>query len=339
MSPESETMMGANEKNDRERRVEKATVLLTLAADSGKASGPCLSDEEMAALVEGHGSRRQVSELWAHLSACQRCYDEWLLLKKSLAAEKVRVRSLRFAALKKLRYIGTALAAAASIAVYLNVVRMEESPPRPETARQMILPPQEKPAVLPSPSLSAKAEKKGAVQEREALPEPRSSRAPLPAVPPPAGVAAVQDRQKVEPLVVPPQDSPQVDEGHHQSLGASPKRMVEKAAEKPLGETARLPAEAGGGVYFGSGQGQDLDGWMEELRQGCLSGGKGDVFWENLAARGRQLQALLGNSENKQKFNELQILLALLQGIHGAETEAVQCRRILEALGQRKSRR
>jgi hypothetical protein len=112
--------------------------------------------------------------------------------------------------------------------------------------------------------------------------------------------------------------------------------MVEKAAEKPLGETARLPVEAGGGVFFGSGQGQDLDGWMEELRHGCLSGGKGDLFWQGLAARGRQLQEWPGNSENKQKFDSLQILLALLQGIHGAETEAVQCRRILEALEQQR---
>jgi redox-regulated HSP33 family molecular chaperone len=63
------------------------------------------------------------------------------------------------------------------------------------------------------------------------------------------------------------------------------------------------------------------------------------VFWEGLAARGRQLQALPGNSENKENFDNLQILLALLQGIHGAETEAVQCRRILEALEQRKNSR
>lgn len=330
--------MAGNVKNDRETRAEKATALLTLAADSGKASGPCLGDEEMAALVEGHGGR-QVSELWAHLGACQRCYNEWLLLKKSLAAEKARVRSLRFAALMKLRYIGTALAAAASIAVYLNVVRIEESPLRPEGIPQAVLPLPEKPAVLPSPALPAKVEKKGAVQERTAPPEPRSARAPLPAVPPPAGVAALQDRQKVEPLVVSPQDSAQGKEGHHQSLGASPKRVVEKAAEKPLAETARLPAKAGGGVFFGSGQGQNLDDWMEELRHGCLSGGKGDLFWQDLAAQGRQLQVLPGNSENKQKVDNIQILLALLQEIHGAETEAVQCRRILEALEQRKSSR
>ena len=324
--------MGDDEKNDRETRAEKATALLTLAADSGKASGPCLGDEEMAALVEGRGGRRPVSELWAHLSACQRCYSEWLLLKKSLAAEKAQVRSLRFAALMKLRYIGTALAAAASIAVYLNVVRIEESSLRPDASPQAVLPSQEKPAILPSPSLPAKAEKKGAVQEREALSEPRSSPVPLPAVPPPADVAAGQDRQKIQPLAVSPQDSAQGEEGHHQSHGPSQKRMVEKAVEKPLAETARYPAEADGGVFFRSGQGQDLDGWMEELRQGCLSGGKGDLFWQGLAARGRQLQALPGNSENKQKFDNIQTLLALLQGIHGAETEAVQCRRILEAL-------
>ena len=323
-------MMGVNEKNGRERRAEKATALLTLAAAGGKASGPCLSDEEMAALVEGRCCGRRVSELRAHLSACQKCYNEWLFLKQSLAVEKSRERLSRFAALKKLRYIGTALAAAASIAVYLNLIRIEESPPRPETARQIILPPQEKPAVLPSPSLSAKAEKKGTVAEREALPEARSS---LPPAPP---AAPVQGRQKIESLPVSPLEGTTPADGRQQSIGSSPKRMLGKAVEETIDDAARPPAETGGGVFLSGGQRQDIDGWMEELRNGCLSGGKEDVFWDDLAARGLQLQTLPGNGENRRNNERLQELLALLQGIEGVETEAVQCRRILEILEQQK---
>jgi hypothetical protein len=120
--------MDTDPDHDRDKKAEKAAVLLALAADPGEAAGPCLTAEAMAALVDGRVKAPASAAYLAHLGGCGRCYEEWLLLKKERDLGTPRRRVYDLHRLKKISYIGSALAVAASIAVYLNVGNMAEQP-------------------------------------------------------------------------------------------------------------------------------------------------------------------------------------------------------------------
>lgn len=114
-----------NDKN-KKKRVDQAAALLTLAKESGAAAGPCLSDEQLAAMIDGRigdGLQQQFRE---HLSGCGRCYEVWLLLGGLKKRGVTRGRLVRLSTLRRFSYIGSALAAAASVVVYLNISRFEE---------------------------------------------------------------------------------------------------------------------------------------------------------------------------------------------------------------------
>ena len=115
--------MATESPDERTIRVEKATTILALAADRGAVRGSCLTSEEMAALVEGRSGGTALPAVWEHLSTCDSCYAEWLLLTKSVKPEVLRGRLYHLRRLTNLRYLGTALAVAATIAVYVQVIK------------------------------------------------------------------------------------------------------------------------------------------------------------------------------------------------------------------------
>ena len=130
--------MVTNPDHVRDKKTETAAVLLALAADRGKVAGPCLSAEEMAALVDGRVKAPASAAYLAHLGSCGKCYEEWLLLKKGTPLGAPR-RLYGLHRIKKFSYIGSALAVAASIAIYLNVGNLadrtlEQGGSRPGTA-------------------------------------------------------------------------------------------------------------------------------------------------------------------------------------------------------------
>ncbi len=314
--------MASNRQNNHFTGVEKATALLALAADKAKVSGPCLADEELAALVEGRIGEKKAASLWNHLSSCEQCYGQWLFLKKDMQIPP-RGRLYFWGSIKKFRYIGTALAAAASVVVYLHLVKMEDQGLQqlPQAERHLL---QDKKSSTPQslPAVIKREKSTGAAEQAQAvLPAPgpvasgaagvgaaKGELARLPETLPSAAVSK-QTLEKIAIRPPLPQDLGEVaNEASRPAAQALPERSAAPEAPPPVKESVAA--------------------WLEELRMACSTGRYEAGFWTELATRGMWLQALSqGPAEDK-----LAAILALLHDITGEDTVKLQCRHILVEL-------
>ncbi len=103
------------------RKNEKDTLtgLLALSVDNNKQTGPCVSDEELAMLVEDKMNTEHRQKCMEHLADCETCYNQWLFLKNVEEHHKKNIRPLL--SKKSYKYIGSSLALAASVVVFLNI--------------------------------------------------------------------------------------------------------------------------------------------------------------------------------------------------------------------------
>lgn len=316
--------------NDQKRKSEKASALLSLAAERGKVRGQCPSDEEMAALVEGRSGEVTLSQFLDHLSRCDRCYEEWIFLKKSMKQHAPRVLLHVLGTLTKLRYIGTALAAAASIAVYLNVVRMEE-----KVVEQAMVP-----QAIQDNNLTAPPAKPSAIKEEkgDSAQMAKPTQITLPAVPPAAPAARGSDTVK-ERLEMESEPQPR------QSLKKSSQEQQKLAASAPVQvERPRVAKDAGMPAAEGMAEStsapvaapplEEIGGWLAELRTACLSNRQDVFFWKDMAARGLQFLSLQASPKTGLPEEKVVTILALVQGISGPDVLPQQCRLILAELAK-----
>ncbi|MGB3210850.1 MAG: hypothetical protein WBB19_09130 [Desulforhopalus sp.] len=119
--------MVADRKFTNRKKTEKAAALLTLAADKEGAHGRCLLPEEMAALLDSRCEEGERTIFMQHLSGCEKCYLEWFTLKKITDHSRHNGRLYHLSRLKKYSFIGSALAVAASVAVFLNITDLPYS--------------------------------------------------------------------------------------------------------------------------------------------------------------------------------------------------------------------
>lgn len=130
--------MTSNSTDDDQQLLEKA-VALRLLAEEIKVPGACLSDEEMAVLVDSPGKAHLLAKHSDHLCACRKCADEWLALSAASRERSRKPRIFHLPRARNLGYWGSALALAAGIAVYLNVVDFDRGvmpPVREEITRE-----------------------------------------------------------------------------------------------------------------------------------------------------------------------------------------------------------
>ncbi|MBU1567826.1 MAG: hypothetical protein KJ630_19645 [Proteobacteria bacterium] len=315
--------------NGRDKKMEKATVLLTLAAEKEKVHGPCLSDEEMAGLVDGQCRGAELAEFWVHLSSCNRCYDQWLFLKKSMRQEVPQGRMYQLRRLKKIRYIGTALAAAASIAVYLNVVKMEDATVEQVVAPQIMLIQEKNTANQPPKPSAAKEEKNVPARMIEQVP------AALPAAPTtaPMAVGSGAAKGQLEMWQVPQRSVEKRKEMRPKSAAVVSRQAESKVAKDAERDMTRPLAENESAPVAASPM-EDAGDWLEQLRTACLSGQVEASFWADLSARGLRLQALKASLPAVEADDKIVRTLALLQGINGPDTVPQQCRLILAELAK-----
>lgn len=111
-----------NQQDFRSRKGQKRTALLALSAHRSEKSGTCLSSELMTALVEERCSADEREAALAHLAGCDRCYQEWLSLNALNKKRATGGTVLRFVTRpRNLAAVGSLLAAAASVALFLNI--------------------------------------------------------------------------------------------------------------------------------------------------------------------------------------------------------------------------
>lgn len=108
------------------KRADRLTARLGQAAaqDPSEPAGGCLSAEQLADVASNSCSADERKAALAHFAACRACYDAWVGISLSLVAmESGLTRRKRPAlfSLRNLSYLGSAIAVAASVVVFLNV--------------------------------------------------------------------------------------------------------------------------------------------------------------------------------------------------------------------------
>lgn len=98
----------------------RLTAALALSADkkAEELEEKCLSAEDMALLIESKLPAAKLEESLDHLARCESCYQQWVLLQKTAVPKK---NIIRFPGPRAFKYIGSSLAVAASVVVFLNI--------------------------------------------------------------------------------------------------------------------------------------------------------------------------------------------------------------------------
>lgn len=310
-----------NDKNKKEK-ADQAAALLTLAKESGAAAGPCLSDEQLAAMIDGRigdGLQQQFRE---HLSGCGRCYEVWLLLGGLKKRGVTRGRLVRLSKLRRFSYIGSALAAAASVVVYLNISQFKE--PAGEIGQpESIL--TQRPNEVASPPRPAVKEDKAVVALKK---EAEQDGAGIPAAPGAADSAAK----------APQKDKTEVLQSLHSRTDTRQEQLPAAIPPAPQREAAKAQAPAA--AFQGSSASlavQEIDEsalWLQQIDAACLAGRQELEFWADIRARGEKILAQHSALPKTPESVKIEAVLDLLQSVESSDSVARQCRLIQDELAK-----
>lgn len=149
-----------------QRAADQRLALLVLTTTPEQPCGACPDAEHLAALVEGRLSREEADACLAHLAGCEACYGLWRQLDRYHQEQGVnqpKKGAIRWISRPRLlTAVGSLLAAAASVAVFLNITVDLDRSTLPRLAEQPTL------------------------EHRQAMPttEEAGSQTPAPAAPP-----------------------------------------------------------------------------------------------------------------------------------------------------------
>lgn len=325
----------------------RATALLALAAARRPPSTRCLDDEQLALFIDGRSGNEQ-QNLLDHLAHCPDCYQRWLLASDNRSALRGRLR--------RLRPLGLALAAAACLVLYLQVVELDKTPIAPlPAAPQAVLPEKTSADKAESSSLPTQTKNGMPLQDKKGIPEVELPKETVPAIPLPApapkadggvspppaerlkGKAAAPPAAERAPAPAPIATLPEAQqlrslEKEKKAAVAPPQQEARPAeplpvpssapagasrdAARSLAETATAPAPPG----------TELDQWRRDLAEACRRHESDVHAWRLLLERGQRLQHSHGAVDTA--------LFALIQGIEGADSVVPVCRHILDELAK-----
>lgn len=211
---------------DTQQKKDRLTGLLSLAADKTTSSG-CLSREELARLVDGREQDLN-GPLYAHLSSCDKCYSHWLVLKKVDDKASKKGWILRFPGKKTYKYIGSGLAVAATIALYLNITDFNNLGPQLEMS-------------LDKGAVETEADALVAPVDEEEVDYLEDTMV-QPASPSPEAVLQSHLRREAAPAKQPMQQFDNSSKDAEITVGASAvEPLAEKETGEPAGEAAHAP--------------------------------------------------------------------------------------------------
>jgi len=289
------------------RKAEKAAALLALHADNMAQQDRCLFPEEMAALVDGSCKKDASAKFMQHLSCCEKCYEEWLSLKKMASVSKAPKRVYRLGKMRKYGYIGSALAAAASVVVFLNITHQPISLQDDTFKETLRMQTDGKPAV---PPIQQETEDLGAEKEVDrVVPMASVTELPQPEEPAEKGKATADGGNEF---------------GQTMNGFSAPAPKAAARAAKKI--TSAEMAEAGKTLIT-------VDSWLEQLKTNCRSDRKDADIWSTMRLQGRLVLKNQQGSLPKNKEEQVLTVLALLDEMT-SETVTDQCRRLLSVLAE-----
>jgi len=351
-------------KMEQQREADRRLALLALVSEQPEPCGACLEPEELSALIEGRLTPEQIEPCLTHLAGCERCYALWLRLDREWRGQTGRSNRNTLRRLisrpRVLAAAGSLLAAAASIAVFLNITVDHGALPRlPEKAVQeqaLSMPalktadqvaPEQAPAPPAASSLQSADEQPGnlAINQADKLADretvaPRVDDAkhrsrntasqPLDQT---LDAAASAQRKATAPAI-----TAQGEKKAEQSPAIADQQAVqsEETAAPPVGtavpsspqQPALRAAAAPPAAEKAEAAPLTYATWQTALRQGC-QGQPGPQFFETIRNEGTQLLRQSATLP-KQERRRIERVLAL---IGGSQTPAQQCRAMLDTLG------
>ena len=249
--------MKSDQHNSEERKLEKATAILSLLATEKNTTDPCFTAEEMAVLIENGYSGDELTGKWQHLQSCEICYREWALLKTSAQKDKKCGRLYRLTLPKKLSYIGSALAVAASIVVFLNLYH----PPGSLLEKQVIREPQ---MLQQMDEVGSSLKTLGTVESE------------------------VEKMEDIFPAAPVEQPLPEAESSFSAPMKTASQPPLAKEKKRAERGAARLQNSVVGGAAF---RPPVPEKWLESLEKECRSGRKDLLFWVVARNQGEQLMA------------------------------------------------
>lgn len=357
---------------ERKRTAERRLALLVLAGEQPQPEGDCLTPEEMAALVEGTLPPAQAEADLAHLAHCEHCYALWRELDhewQEQVEKSGRGALLRLIGRPRfLTAVGSLLAAAASIAVFLNIttevdrhsltrlpdasvqeqtVPAPAAEPAPELPAGKGLPPPAPPlspaqrqtftadeqATAPTAQLGESGKKKAA--DRRVEERTRSDLAAKPEQPPAkeakrgAEVRQLPAEKTEQMAQQAPASADRVEEQSEQEVASLPETTNAAPAAAPQAASrSTATAPAPPAAVAGGAQPLTVASWQNRIREGCQNR-PGTEFFSTLIEQGKQLLRQPATLQTGER-QRIERILAVL----GSQQQPEQrCRAVLEILG------
>ena len=300
---------------EQKQKADRQTALLALATTNKDAEQTdCLTADEMACLVDNQCSPDDQEQFYLHLTHCEICYHQWVELSELASTDTIKKSRKGIHTLfqpRNLAWAGSALAAAASIVLFLNITGETPTP------------------VLHKPLQTG--------VERSWVPPPG-----VPKDLEQADSKAKTTEQKIDSIhdVVQPEMETQTSTPSSVSVEEkiTPEEMSTKKQKlnfSVLKEEAQVMGTSGGkavdglprkSIYQGQVQASE---WIERIHQGCLAQEKNIPFWEKQYQEGKKL-IRFESAEEKKLVNDLLPLIEQLQ--QSPDGNIFICKRILKRL-------
>jgi len=308
------------QKNEADRR---AALLALAAGRKNDEQTICLDADEMASLVDHQCSADDQERYFAHLADCDICYRQWLELSEltqtgTTGKDKAKVQKLFRP--RYLAWAGSALAAAASIALFLNITREAQLP-----VMQQSRPPKAERSLTPSSTIG-QSEKKFDFK----------------GVPAGHNIEELKDTVPLEMEIPAPVSSPSRKAISNASESVLPKKQ--KAHPAALKEEVQVQGisedmAADGFTRESVDSGRvEVDGWIERIQQGCLNGEEKTKFWQQQSLEGKKLIQLevFNTPEEEKLVNDILSLVVQLRA--APETRQAVCNRIQDRIARNRAR-
>lgn len=288
------------------QQADRATALLGLYAVEERSATACLTDEELACLVDRRCTAEAQEQAFRHFASCESCYRQWLELSESIA-EETKTQSPATNTIhplfqpKQLAWAGSLLAAAASVVLFVNISGNRDKPMLNSQVQSTV-----ELDKAPLPEVRQDRERKNSADT--------------------SGTGGLSKAKKMESLKMKttmpaavPSPVPPADQMSFKQKPASMPRLQRSMADDLLEEHAKTGTEK-----FSL----QVSGWLAAVAQGCRSSEEDPQFWRTRYLEGK-------NRLHPERVEEAQLvsrLLPLLQRLQQSEGTADTCTQILHVL-------